>query len=332
MILESHIFVTKKRTGELKARQVAGGNKQRDFISKEESSSPTASNDSIILSSLLDAIKGREVVTVDIPNAFIQTVVEDEKDCVNIRIRGHLVNVLMRIAPKVYSDYVTCNARREKQILLQCLNALYGTMVASLLYYHKFTNSLKKHGFTMNPYDSCVWNKMVKNKQLTICFHVDDCKLSHASSQVQEETISWLWHDYESVFEDGSGKMKVHHGKVHKVLGTTLDFTSKSKVHISMIEYIREIILAWDDVTSSALSDGFKLVLRKRKTTLAAPDDLFIVNEDAPKLSSSQAAAFHNIGMKTLYATKHVQPDTSTAIAFLTTCVRSPDIDDWRKL
>ena len=63
---KSHIFVTKKRTGELKARQVAGGNKQRDFISKEVSSSPTASNNSIDISSLLDAIEGREVVTVDI--------------------------------------------------------------------------------------------------------------------------------------------------------------------------------------------------------------------------------------------------------------------------
>jgi hypothetical protein len=51
----------------------------------------------------------------------------------------------MLIAPTVYSDFVTCNARDEEQILLQCLNALYGTMamVASLLYYCKFTNSLK---------------------------------------------------------------------------------------------------------------------------------------------------------------------------------------------
>ena len=34
-ILESHVFVKKKRSGQLKARKVAGGNKQRDFISKE---------------------------------------------------------------------------------------------------------------------------------------------------------------------------------------------------------------------------------------------------------------------------------------------------------
>jgi hypothetical protein len=78
MILKFPIFITKKRTEELKARQVAGGNKQRDFITKEESSSPTMSNDSFVLSSLLDTIEGRDI-TVDIPNAFIQMVIEDKK-------------------------------------------------------------------------------------------------------------------------------------------------------------------------------------------------------------------------------------------------------------
>jgi len=33
-----------------------------------------------------------------------------------------------------------------------------------------------------------------------------------------------------------------------------------------------------------------------------------------------------------LHVSKHAQPDVSTAIAFLTTRVRAPDIDDWKKL
>ena len=107
----------------------------------------------------------------------------------------------------------------NKQILVECLNALYGTMVASLLYYEKFTKSLKANGYEMNPYDACVWNKVIDGKQCTICFHVDDCKISHVSNQVVEQTIEWLRQDYESIFEDGSGKMKVSRGKVHKYLG-----------------------------------------------------------------------------------------------------------------
>ncbi len=35
---------------------------------------------------------------------------------------------------------------------------------------------------------------------------------------------------------------------------------------------------------------------------------------------------------KQLYNPQHARPDVSTAIAFLTTRVRDPDIDDWRKL
>ena len=42
--------------------------------------------------------------------------------------------------------------------------------------------------------------------------------------------------------------------------------------------------------------------------------------------------AFHHLVAKTLYVCKSARPDVSTAIAFLTTRVRAPDVDDWRKL
>jgi hypothetical protein len=40
-IIESHMFLKQKRDESIKARTVADGNKQRDFILKEDSSSPT---------------------------------------------------------------------------------------------------------------------------------------------------------------------------------------------------------------------------------------------------------------------------------------------------
>jgi len=154
----------KKRCGKVKARKVAGGNKQRDYVSKEDASSPTVATESVLLSCAIDAKENRESAMVDIPNAFIQTVVEDDKDKAVIRIRGMVVDMLLKIAPEVYSPYVTYDKKGNKQLLVICLNALYGTMVASLLYYKKFTTSLKSKGFTMNPYDSCVWNKIVNGK------------------------------------------------------------------------------------------------------------------------------------------------------------------------
>jgi hypothetical protein len=132
-ILESHVFVKKKRSGVIKARKVAGGNKQRDFISKESVSSPTVATESVLLTLMIDLLEDRDVAIVDIPNAFIQTVVEDDEDKIVMRIRGHMVDVLTKVAPKVYGPYVSVDKQGRKQILVECLNAIYGTMVASLL-------------------------------------------------------------------------------------------------------------------------------------------------------------------------------------------------------
>ena len=52
---------------------VAGGNKQRGFISKEEAHSPTTSLESVVLTSVIDAFEGHTVACFDIPNAFVQT-------------------------------------------------------------------------------------------------------------------------------------------------------------------------------------------------------------------------------------------------------------------
>jgi hypothetical protein len=69
---------------------VAGGNKQSDHISKEDASSPTVATESVLLTSVIAAEEGRDVATVDIPNVFIQTKVEDEKHMVIINQRSHV--------------------------------------------------------------------------------------------------------------------------------------------------------------------------------------------------------------------------------------------------
>jgi hypothetical protein len=67
------MFLKEKRDGSLKGRTVAGGNKQRDYISKEDASSPTIATEAVLLSCIIDAKEGRDVAVINIPNAFIQT-------------------------------------------------------------------------------------------------------------------------------------------------------------------------------------------------------------------------------------------------------------------
>ncbi len=145
-----------------------------------------------MLTCVIDAHKNRDIAVMDIHNAFVQTVVKDEEHRVIVLIRGPLVDLLASIAPEVYGPYVSTNKAGQKVLLVQCLDAVYGTIVAALLYYTKFVKSIMKQGYKINPYDRCVANKVVKGKQITICFHVNNCKISHESSAVIDDTIAWL--------------------------------------------------------------------------------------------------------------------------------------------
>jgi hypothetical protein len=157
---------------------------------------------------------------------------------------------------------------------------------------------------------------------MTICWHVDDLKASHVKTKVMDLMIKYLRQEYESIFEDGTGEMVVSRGKIHDYLGMTLNYTAGGQAKITMFDYVEEILTAF--AIAELKGAGTK--------SSAVPDNLSTVNEDCEKLSSEIAVQFHNLVAKTLYATKRARPDTCTAIAFLTTRVRAPDKDDWKKL
>ena len=64
-ILESRMFLKEKKNGDIKGRTVARGNKQRDFIPKEDSSSPTVSTEVVLLNCIIDAEEERDVTHVE---------------------------------------------------------------------------------------------------------------------------------------------------------------------------------------------------------------------------------------------------------------------------
>ena len=59
-VLESHLFLKRKQDGTIKGRAVAGGNKQQDFMSKEDASSPMVCTEPVLLSSTIDAEERRD--------------------------------------------------------------------------------------------------------------------------------------------------------------------------------------------------------------------------------------------------------------------------------
>ena len=109
---------------------------------------------------------------------------------------------------------------------------------------------------------------------MKILFHVDDCKLSHFERKANDCMIKWLRQEYESIFEDGSGKMLVSQGKVHEYLGMNQDCTVFGYVSIMMFSYLEEILTTFENVDLKG----------KGKNSSAYPNNLFVINEDCKKL------------------------------------------------
>ena len=112
-VLESHLFLKQKRDDSIKGRLVAGGNKQRGTINKEDAASPTAALDSILLTATIDAKEGRDVAIIDIPNAFVETRIEDDNNIVIMRLRGKLAKLMAATAPEINPKHVTINRNGE---------------------------------------------------------------------------------------------------------------------------------------------------------------------------------------------------------------------------
>ena len=243
--MESLIFLVEKRNienpdkKEIKARQCVNESTQRAYMSREEASSPASTIESVFITSAIDAKERREVATLDVPNAFIQTSLNykttDER--IIMKVRGVIVDLLLMIDAETYGKHIVYK-NGKKVIYLVVLKALYGMLHSALLFYNMFRSNLEKEGFVFNPYDPCVANKDIKGKQLTVLFHVDDVKVSSVRKQSVDDFIQWIDYKY-----GGSGKpISVTRGKKHDYLGMLLDFTEDGVVAVDMVYYVENML------------------------------------------------------------------------------------------
>ena len=312
--LESLIFLVEKKDGRIKARHCANGSKQRNWINPEDAASPTVMTDSILLTAGIEAKEGRDVATYDIPNAFIQTAVEEldkDGDRIVMKIRGAMVDMLIELDP-LYEEYVTYE-RGQKIIYVHILRAIYGMLMSGLLHYQKFKKALEGRGYELNAYDPCVANKMINGKQHTVSWHVDDLKASHVDPKVNDEFGEWLQKEFGQI-KDVTGTR----GKKHVHLGMTLDCTTPGEVKIDMMDCVRAMI------------DECPVELTGTVST-PANDHLFKIDR-GKKLGPMKAEVFHANLAKALFLTMRARPDIRLTVAFLCTRVKEPTTYDWFKL
>ena len=146
--------------------------------------SPTVSLEGIITTLLIGAYEGRKHISFDIPGAFLQAEMPDN-ELVLLRFKGKIAEMLGEINEN-YIQHIQYE-KGKKVLYVKVIRAIYGCIVSALQWYKLFSNTLQKLGFTLNPYDKCIANKMINGKQMTISWHVDDCIASHVDQGVLDE-------------------------------------------------------------------------------------------------------------------------------------------------
>jgi hypothetical protein len=94
------MFLGEKRDGTVKGNMVYNGKPTREWLSREDSVSPTAALESIMPTAVIDAHEERNAMTCNISNAFIQALmpkVQEAEERVMMKIAGVLVNMLVRL-------------------------------------------------------------------------------------------------------------------------------------------------------------------------------------------------------------------------------------------
>ncbi len=305
-----HCFIIEKRDGKIKARAVADGRTQQRY-SEEETYSPTVKLESIMLNAFIDAHEGRHVATVDIKGAFLKAPVPEDLELI-VKMTGELAQLMCELDPELQCD--------ENGVLyLKCEKALYGHIEAARLFYDDLDSSLQnKMSFQQNKYDPCVYNRRTPNGNTTIRVHVDDLKISSTSRKQLEITIEELRRIY--------GELTIHWGPEHDYLGMIITYhPNQKRISLNMQKYVEGII---EEFEGDNADQKIKLV----KTPVT--ENLFQVRKQNNDniLPMEKAKQFHSTVAKLLFLAKRGRPDVLLAVSFLTTRVKEPDDDDWKKL
>ena len=308
-ILRSSMFLKEKfnSSGEfqkLKARLVAGGDGQdKSLYPVEDITSPTADASSVFMIAHIAAHEGRHVGSGDVTGAYLNA---DMKAEVHMKLPKIIAQILVSIMPE-YKTFLLPSG----EIVVQLDKALYGCVESARLWYEHLAMSMERLGFTRNPLDICVFNKIDEyGKQCTVIVHVDDFLVTCAT----KETVKKFLVEIKEIYKE----VNTVFGTLHSFLGMTLDFSEPRKVNITMAKYV-------DDCLVEAKVEGIA-------ATPAAANLFDIGAHDTPKLDKQRHKLFHSRVYKLLYLARKTRPDMLTAVVFLTTRTQAPNELDWTKL
>ena len=157
---------------------------------------------------------------------------------------------------------------------------------------YELSSTLVKLGFQLNPYDACIKNAVIKGTLFTICWYVDDNKLSHADDST----------DVIAKIEFKFGKLTVTYGCKHQFLRMEIIFNKKGTVAIGMSHYVGQAIEMFGETFCYSVVTPVTL-------------HLFKIQDNDTDLDQKKAKTFHSMFSLLLYVSKHCRLNIQMAIA-----------------
>ena len=254
-------------------------------------------------------------MSLDVPNAYIQAAIPTPKsgeDRITMKLTGILVYWLLELEPDTYKKYVVIE-KGVRTLYLIVSKAIYGMLIASVLWYKKFRADLLELGFQFNDYDPCVANRMVRGNQQTIRFYVDDVLSSHIDPKVNDRFLCEMNDLYGSLKKCTSTR-----GKTHNFLGMMLTFRSDGCLQVSMKDHIDDLLKSYPGAKGVASTPVSK--------------SLFSIDDKSKFLNKEEKELFHSCVAKALFIAKCARPDIGMPISVLSSRVTNPNQSNKEKL
>ena len=158
--------------------------------------------------------------------------------------------MLIELARSFYQEYLV-ERNGKNYIYIKLKKEIYGLLCSALLFYIKLSIDLVNQGFSLNPYDPCVANKIINGLQMTIIWHIDDLKILHVSDG---ELDKFLCHIKKEYADEQIGQVKTTRGSVHKYFGMELYFGTTGQVQVSMKDYVSRMLLDFPETINKTNS------------------------------------------------------------------------------
>ena len=199
-------------------------------------------------------------------------------------LKGNLAELMVMVKPTLYCKYLTHNKKGTDIMYVTMKKSLYGLLSSALVFYKKLVADLKAYGFKVHTYDTCVANMDINGSQMTVCWHVDDLKVSHKDPFEVTKFSTYLAGIY-------GEKMTVTRGLVHKYLGMDLDLHEQGNANIFMIKYICGVLEEFPEEITGSVPTPYTY-------------NLFTVRDekDAIYLSEDRAMQFHRTTAQLIFS------------------------------